>query len=206
MVTPAPDHGRLRASHADREHVVEALKTAFVQGRLTQDELDARVGQALAARTYADLAALTADLSAVPDRTPAAPPVPAVPPVPAAPPAQRPRNQAANRAVKVGACVVAGSIGVISGGAALATGQPVAAVVLAVIMVLLTAGATAVVAALIATVLKVESRRQNRSRGQLPPRPTSGAGGQAAPSPPAAGRVRKVRRRPDGSLAVGRAG
>jgi Domain of unknown function (DUF1707) len=56
MVTPAPDHGRLRASHADREQVVELLKAAFVQGRLTQDELDGRIGQALAARTSADLA------------------------------------------------------------------------------------------------------------------------------------------------------
>jgi len=35
-----------------------------VHGRLTRDELDARTGQALAARTYADLAALTADLPA----------------------------------------------------------------------------------------------------------------------------------------------
>jgi hypothetical protein len=39
---------RLRAGHADREQVIEALKAAFVQGRLAKDELDARVGQALA--------------------------------------------------------------------------------------------------------------------------------------------------------------
>jgi hypothetical protein len=44
--------------------VVETLKTAFVEGRLTMDELDARAGQAFAARTSADLAALTADLPA----------------------------------------------------------------------------------------------------------------------------------------------
>jgi hypothetical protein len=56
------DHGRLRASRADREQVVDVLKAAFVQGRLDQDELDLRAGQALAARTYADLAALTADI------------------------------------------------------------------------------------------------------------------------------------------------
>ena len=56
--------GRLRACHADREQVIGVLKTAFVQGRLGKDELNARVGQALAARTYADLAALTADLPA----------------------------------------------------------------------------------------------------------------------------------------------
>jgi uncharacterized protein DUF1707 len=35
-----------------------------VQGRLLKDELDARVGQAQAARTYADLATLIADLPA----------------------------------------------------------------------------------------------------------------------------------------------
>ena len=47
MVTPAAGDGRLRASDADREQVVDTLKAAFVQGRLTQNELDARVGQAL---------------------------------------------------------------------------------------------------------------------------------------------------------------
>ena len=60
----AGGRGRLRASHADREQVISTLKAAFVQGRLTKDELDARVGQTLAARTYADLAAVTADLPA----------------------------------------------------------------------------------------------------------------------------------------------
>jgi hypothetical protein len=44
--------------------VVDTLKAAFVEGRLTKDELDARAGQAFAARTYADLAALTADIPA----------------------------------------------------------------------------------------------------------------------------------------------
>jgi hypothetical protein len=50
--------------HADREHVIGTLQAAFVQGRLGRDEFDLRVGQALASRTYADLAALTADLPA----------------------------------------------------------------------------------------------------------------------------------------------
>jgi Domain of unknown function (DUF1707) len=57
---------RLRVGHVDREHVVEALKDAFVQGQLTRDELDMRVGQALAARTGAELAALTADIAGGP--------------------------------------------------------------------------------------------------------------------------------------------
>jgi hypothetical protein len=54
--------GGFRASHADRDRVIDLLKAAFAQGRLTKDELDERLGQALAARTYAELAALTADL------------------------------------------------------------------------------------------------------------------------------------------------
>jgi Domain of unknown function (DUF1707) len=58
----AAGRGHLRAARADRERVIEVLKTAFVQERLDQDEFGARVGLALAARTYAELAALTADL------------------------------------------------------------------------------------------------------------------------------------------------
>ena len=60
----AAGRGHLRASHADREQVIGTLKAAFVQGRLTKDELDARAGQAFAARTYAELAALTTDIPA----------------------------------------------------------------------------------------------------------------------------------------------
>jgi hypothetical protein len=62
----AAGEDRLRAGHADREQVIEALKVAFVHGRLTKDELDTRAGRALSAQTRADLAALTADIPAVP--------------------------------------------------------------------------------------------------------------------------------------------
>jgi len=60
------------------------LKAAFVQGRLAKDEFDLRVGEALASRTCADLAALTADLpaglaAAPPPRSPWAPGEPRVP-------------------------------------------------------------------------------------------------------------------------------
>ena len=38
----APDrYGRIRTSRADREQVIDTLKAAFVQDRLTKDELDA---------------------------------------------------------------------------------------------------------------------------------------------------------------------
>ena len=61
---PAVGKGRMRAAREDRERVIDALKTAFVHERLTKNELDARVGQALAARTYADLDAVTASIPA----------------------------------------------------------------------------------------------------------------------------------------------
>jgi Domain of unknown function (DUF1707) len=59
-------HSRLRASDADRERVIDTLKAAFVQGRLTTDELGTRTGWALAARTYGELTAITADIPARP--------------------------------------------------------------------------------------------------------------------------------------------
>ena len=72
----AGSRGRLRASRADREQVIDALKAAFVDGRLTKDEFDLRVGQVLAA--YANLDALTADIPA-PARPTAARPTAAQP-------------------------------------------------------------------------------------------------------------------------------
>ena len=60
----AVGRGRFRASDDDREQVIEDLKVAFVQGRLTRDELAERAGQALTSRTFADLAAAVADVPA----------------------------------------------------------------------------------------------------------------------------------------------
>ena len=67
-------YGYLRASHRDREQVVDLLKAAFVQGRLEKDEFDLRVGQVLASRTYAQLKAVTVDLPVVLSARPAAEP------------------------------------------------------------------------------------------------------------------------------------
>jgi hypothetical protein len=64
MAAATAGHGRLRASDADREHVLDLLKAAFVQGLLTKDEFDMRVGRTFASRTYAELAALNADIPA----------------------------------------------------------------------------------------------------------------------------------------------
>ena len=57
--------GQLRASHQDRDRVVEILRVAAGDGRLTAEELDQRLEAALTARTYAELAVLTTDLPAV---------------------------------------------------------------------------------------------------------------------------------------------
>ncbi len=69
----AAGRGHMRASQADREQVIDTLKAAFVQGRLTKDELDQRAGQAFASKTYAELAALYADLPAGPAWSPSQP-------------------------------------------------------------------------------------------------------------------------------------
>ena len=181
----APGQGRWRASHADREQVVGILKAAFVQGRLTADELDERVGQALAARTYADLAALTTDLPADPA------------------PARRPHNTAASRAVKAGAGAIGAMvIAVIAAG--VVVGQPVVFVFIAVFMVVLAAVTTAVVASLIHVALKLESRQQRRPRGQRPPGPESGPDGHSAQHVQAPGA--DPSRLPRGLLATGLAG
>jgi hypothetical protein len=52
----------IRASDGERDQVVALLQRDFADGRLTQAELEERVGAALAARTRDQLRALTADL------------------------------------------------------------------------------------------------------------------------------------------------
>ncbi|WP_411081858.1 DUF1707 domain-containing protein [Streptomyces sp. cmx-18-6] len=58
---PAPSK-ELRASHDDREAVVERLRDAAAEGRIDLDELDARLERALKSRTHGELAVVTADL------------------------------------------------------------------------------------------------------------------------------------------------
>ena len=62
MVLLEESRGGLRASDADREQAIDVLKAAFVQDRLARAEFEARVGQALASRTYAELAAATSGI------------------------------------------------------------------------------------------------------------------------------------------------
>lgn len=61
---------RVRASDAERDATLEHLATAFVEGRLTQDEYELRVGLALRSVFVGDLETLTGDLPARPEPVP----------------------------------------------------------------------------------------------------------------------------------------
>jgi Domain of unknown function (DUF4190)/DUF1707 SHOCT-like domain len=63
---PAGMRARMRASDADRDRVVDLMKKAFAEGRLTRDDYDARLERALSAATYADLDACVTDLIPLP--------------------------------------------------------------------------------------------------------------------------------------------
>ena len=73
-----PSADQLRASHEDRDRVIEMLRVAAGDGRLTTEELDERVEIAFSARTYGELATLTSDL---PVHSEAVMPLQAQPPV-----------------------------------------------------------------------------------------------------------------------------
>ena len=67
------ERGKMRACDTDRNRVVELLNVAYSEGRLSKDEYDGRLENALSARTYPDLDQIVADLPAV--RGTAVPPV-----------------------------------------------------------------------------------------------------------------------------------
>ena len=154
------DRSRLRASHADREQVIDTLKAAFVQGRLTRDEFDARVGQAFASRTYADLAAVTDDIPAGP--------------VGAQPP-ESTRIKASISAITAATVLLAGGWM----GSWFARVDNLEVIVLLISLTVVIFGAWLVTG----SVVLLESRQQKRSNGQLPPRFTHGAGGRASQRP-----------------------
>jgi len=173
MAAGTAGRGRLRASRADREQVIDTLKAAFVQDRLTKDEFDLRVGQALASRTYADLAALTADIPA--GLTGAQLPGKA---------ARARARPPANTDVKAGRMITATTMltaglwaAVFSANAE--TGEA------ALLLITFTFAWLGIL--ILAGVVMLESRHQQRSGGQLPPRPASSAGGQASRRPPSGG-------------------
>ena len=156
----AAGRDRLRAGHADREQVVEALKDAFVQGRLTRDELDARVAQLLASRTYAELAALTADI----------PPAPAAA-GPARPPTPARRWPLVRAAAGSGGCLVIAAAA-FWGATILDPGPPAPSPdhYWAPLMLLIVLAAVLAALGILANGV-VTSWEQRRSRRRLPPRP-----------------------------------
>jgi len=165
---PAAGRDQLRAAHADREQVIDALKTAFVDGRLTKSELSARTGRALAARTYADLAVITADIPAEPA---AAPPGQARPPAPAI------RRPLAKAAAISGVCLVVAAAAMLIG-AHIAESSPGPTANHPLVEALFLLALVAVMTSLLTVGLgAAASVEQRRSRRQLPPRP--GPGGQA---------------------------
>jgi DUF1707 SHOCT-like domain len=169
------DRGRLRASRADREHVIGTLKAAYVYGLVTKDEFDARVSQALASRTYAELAVVTAD---IPAGLPAAPPPLRPAPAQASPPAHA-KLEPGERAV-VATAVLAGVLFVAAffAGNANAIGGLVA----------LGALGSALVSLFLAAQM-IRARRGARPGGQLPSRREVHGGPEArrraAPAAPA---------------------
>jgi hypothetical protein len=65
------DPAQLRISDSDRHQVAEILRQAAGEGRLDMEELDQRLEQTYAARTYADLVPITLDLPTHPHPRPA---------------------------------------------------------------------------------------------------------------------------------------
>jgi hypothetical protein len=160
--------GRLLASHADREQVIDTLKAAFVQGLLTKDEFDLRVGQTLGSRTYAELAAVTAD-------------IPRGPIGAQLPPKRAQARAAGNTAVKSGVCTLMTLI--LAASTSAAVSGPGAALIMALFLMGIGVIVAVIVALLTAGIRLLESRDRKRSSGQLPPRSSPGAGGQASRRP-----------------------
>jgi hypothetical protein len=150
--------------------VIEALKDAFVHGRLTKDELDLRVSQALASRTYAELTALTADIPA--RLTAAKPPAPA-------------GAQGGQPVLRPGSVIKAATV-LYAGAWVYAVFFPIGADGLAMFATLIVGGFVYVIILALCLGQMVALRRERRSGGQSPRRPAAGADGQASQRLPSA--------------------
>ncbi len=58
----AASYVRMLASPADRDRAIRVLQDSFVEGRLTKEEFDDRVGQAIMSRDFGELLTLISDL------------------------------------------------------------------------------------------------------------------------------------------------
>ena len=155
IAAPTAGGGQFRTSRADREQAIEVLKTAFIEDRLTKDEFDLRVGQVLASRTYAELAAVTSDLQASPA---------AAGPAAAGPPSTSARTLA-KAARRSGICILAAFA--IVGVVALTANTEDWAVFLAFFSVV----AAVIAASGFLGYGMVDAWQEHRSRRQVPPRP-----------------------------------
>ena len=165
-------HGHLRASRADREHVIGTLKAAFAAGMLAKDEFDLRVSQAFASRTYAGLAAVTADL-------------PARLAVTQPPKAARARGgQPVPRPGRWIAVFTAGYAGIWAYQLFL---SPDGGDNPSFPPLIVGGGILYLIMLAISVVIMADSRREKRSGGQRPRRLARTAGGQASRRPPSSG-------------------
>lgn len=142
MAAGAEDYGQLLIY---RERVTRTLRAALVQGRLTEDEYDERIGRASASRSRAELAALTADLPVGRMDAPIRPP------------------RAGDAWIGVSVIIAAASVVV----AVLLTNLDNGGAFLAFIM----AAVTLLVAPIVTVGVLIDVRHQKRSGGQLPPLP-----------------------------------
>jgi hypothetical protein len=148
----------MRAAQADREQAITVLKAAYAQGRLTKDELEARAGQAFASRTYAELAALTAD---IPADSPTASPA-TIGSAAAWPPPSTPARTMAKAAGRSGICLLV-AVALVEGA------------FLADNFLLIVAAFFALIAASGFFGYGIlDAWQERRSRGQLPPGPGPG--------------------------------
>jgi hypothetical protein len=132
-----------------RQQVTSTLKAALTQGRLTEDEYDERVGQASAARSRAELAALIADLP-VGRMAPARPPT--------------------GKDVRTGVGVIIAAAAVAAVTAAIMRWAPNNGGALPFLAFIL-AAATLLVAPIVTVGMIIDVRRQKQSGGQLSPGP-----------------------------------
>ena len=148
---------------AGREQAIAALKAAYVQGRLTKEEFDLRVGQALA--IYAELDALTADIPAAPPAVTA--PAAAEPAVTAR--AELAREAANKKMIRQGTAGVAGLTFVL----VTALGAPYNPALAVIVAALLTCFLTVLTAGLLTLLSWAMDRRsgtQVRAGGARPAR------------------------------------
>jgi hypothetical protein len=152
--------GPLPATRAGRDQVIATLKTAFVQGRLTKDEFELRLGQTLA--IYAQLDALTADI-------PAAAPV-------VTPPAEAARQAANKKMIQQGTVGIAGLTFLLDAVLVMPR-NPVLGVVAGI---LLTVFVTVLTAGFLTLLSWAMDRRSGTQSAQAPP---PGTGGETANRP-----------------------